>query len=248
MPQDHLISIITVTYNSEKYLRETIESVLKQIDYLFEYIIIDGQSTDKTLTIIQNYISQFKGKLTYISEPDNGIYDAMNKGIKHAKGEIIGLINSDDFYTPNALQEIQSILNNTPDIDCIYSDAFIINESSQIEYIKKANIKDLNKGMSLNHPTCFIKKKTYQEIGLYDTKYKIAADYDFALRMKKQNCKLYYSTNILSNFRDGGASVKNMRIGINDTFKIQRNYFGLLRASYIKIKSYIRLWFKGKTF
>lgn len=242
------ISIITVTYNSENYLKETIESVLKQIDYLFEYIIIDGGSKDKTLSIINSYIPLFNGKLKYISEPDKGIYDAMNKGIKQAQGEIIGLINSDDYYTPYALKEVQSILKTNPNIDCIYSDVFFINEMSQIKYIKKASLKDLNKGMSLNHPTCFIKKKTYQSIGLYNIKYNIAADYDFALRMRKHHCQLYQSSKILSNYRDGGVSVKNAKKGIIDTFNIQKEYYGLLYASYIRLKSSIRLWVKGRTF
>lgn len=248
MPKKESISIITVTYNSEKYLKETIESVLKQIDYLFEYIIIDGESKDQTIDIIKKYIPLFKGKLRYISEPDHGIYDAMNKGIKIAQGEIIGLINSDDYYTPDALQEVQFILNKKTNVDCIYSDVNVINEKSQIEYIKKASLKDLNKGMSLNHPTCFIKKKTYQTIGLYDTQYKIAADYDFALRMRKHHCQLYHSSKILSNYRDGGVSVKNAKKGIIDTFNIQKEYYGLLYASYIRLKSSIRLCVKGRTF
>lgn len=242
------ISIITVTYNSEKYLEETIESVLKQIDYLFEYIIIDGKSKDRTINIIEKYIPSFNGKLKYISEPDYGIYDAMNKGIKLAQGEIIGLINSDDYYTQYALQEVQSILNKYPNVDCIYSDVYVINENSQIEYIKKASLKDLNKGMSLNHPTCFIKKHTYQLIGLYNTQYKIAADYDFALRMRKHNCQLYQSSKILSNYRDGGISVKNAKKGILDTFNIQKEYYGFLYASYIRLKASLRLLIKGKSF
>lgn len=242
------ISIITVTYNSEKYLKETIESVLKQIDYLFEYIIIDGKSADQTINIIEKYIPLFNGKLRYISEPDHGIYDAMNKGIELAQGEIIGLINSDDYYTQYALQEVQSILNKNPSVDCIYSDVYVINENSQIEYIKKASLKDLNRGMSLNHPTCFIKKHTYQSIGLYNTRYKIAADYDFALRMRKQNCQLYQSSRILSNYRDGGISVKNAKKGIIDTFNIQKEYYGFLYASYIRFKASLRLLIKGKSF
>lgn len=242
------ISIITVTYNSEKYLKETIESVLKQINYLFEYIIIDGKSKDQTINIVKDYIPLFKGKLRYISEPDNGIYDAMNKGIQIAQGDIIGLINSDDYYTPNALQNVALILETKPDIDCIYSDVYFVDESSKVKYIKKASLKDLNKGMSLNHPTCFIKKNTYQTIGLYNTKYKIAADYDFALRMRKYNCQLYQSPEILSNYRDGGVSVKNAQKGIMDTFYIQKEYYGSLYASYIRLKANLRLWIKGRTF
>lgn len=248
MLKEGSISIITVTYNSEKYLEETIESVLKQIDYLFEYIIIDGKSKDQTINIIEKYIPAFNGKLRYISEPDDGIYDAMNKGIKIAQGEIIGLINSDDYYTQYALQEVQSIFKKNPNVDCIYSDVYVINENSQIEYTKKASLKDLNKGMSLNHPTCFIKKYTYQSIGLYNTRYKIAADYDFALRMRKHNCQLYQSSRILSNYRDGGISVKNAKKGILDTYNIQKEYYGFLYASYIRLKASLRLLIKGKSF
>ncbi len=102
-----LFSIITVCYNSEKTIERTIKSVLNQTESNYEYIIVDGGSTDKTLDIVKNYEDAFNGRLKYISEKDNGIYDAMNKGIGMAKGELIGLINSDDYYELDALENIK---------------------------------------------------------------------------------------------------------------------------------------------
>ena len=122
------ISIITVTYNSSKTLADTINSVLLQSHTDFEYIIIDGKSTDETLSIIKKYEPKFKGKLKWISEQDHGIYDAMNKGIKIATGDIIGILNSDDFFSrSNILEIINATFNNDKQIDAIYGDFQFVN-------------------------------------------------------------------------------------------------------------------------
>ena len=122
------ISIITVTYNSSKTLADTINSVLLQSHTDFEYIIIDGKSTDETLNIIEKYEPEFKGKLKWISEQDHGIYDAMNKGIKIATGDIIGILNSDDFFSKsNILEIINATFNNDRQIDAIYGDVHFVN-------------------------------------------------------------------------------------------------------------------------
>ena len=129
------ISIITVSYNSEKTISKTIESVYKQNYQDFEYIIIDGQSNDKTLDIIKQYKTIFKEKMIWVSEKDKGIYDAMNKGLKMASGEVVGLLNSDDFYTSrDILSTIYENFSKEKNIDAIYGDVHYIdtNKSKRI--------------------------------------------------------------------------------------------------------------------
>ena len=121
-----MISILTATYNSEKTLRDTVESVLRQSCRDFEYILIDGGSKDNTVDIIKEYEPQFEGRLKYISERDNGIYDAMNKGIRMATGDVVGILNSDDFYTSDdALQKVAEAFEQH-DIDATYGDIHLV--------------------------------------------------------------------------------------------------------------------------
>ena len=140
------ISILTATYNSEKTLRDTIESVLRQSYREFEYIIIDGGSKDCTLDVIKEYEPQFEGRLKYISEPDNGIYDAMNKGIRMATGDVVGILNSDDFYTSDdALQKIADAFEHN-DIDATYGDIHFVNDddlTKMVRYYSSAVFKRL---------------------------------------------------------------------------------------------------------
>ena len=131
-----MISILTATYNSEKTLRDTIESVLRQSFRDFEYILIDGGSKDRTVDIIKEYEPKFEGRLRYISEPDNGIYDAMNKGIRMATGDVVGILNSDDFYTADdALQTIADAFEQH-DIDATYGDIHFVNDDDLTKMLR----------------------------------------------------------------------------------------------------------------
>ena len=122
------ISVITATYNSGKTVRDTIESVLRQTYKDIEYIIVDGKSKDDTLEIVRSYESQFGERIRYVSEPDKGIYDAMNKGIAMATGDVVGILNSDDFYTSNnVLEQVAKILSDT-NIDAVYGDVHYVND------------------------------------------------------------------------------------------------------------------------
>lgn len=208
------ISIITVTYNSEKTIAETIESVLQQEYREYEHIIVDNASKDKTIKIIKEYEKKYNGKLKYISEPDKGIYDAMNKGIKMATGDIIGLLNSDDKYADkDVLDKIATTIvkNNC---DGIYANLIYMDAQTMKKPIRKWITKSINieKGNMIAHPTLYLKKKVYKEIGEYNLAYKIAADYDFIIRLLKPNkYKLEYINEYLIYMRTGGISSNGIR-------------------------------------
>lgn len=197
------VSIITPCLNSESTIRQTIESVLNQTYKNIEYIIIDGKSTDKTLDIIREYIPLFGGRLHYISEKDHGIYDAMNKGIKVSTGSLIGIINSDDFYEYNA---VENIVNNMVDREyqVIYGYCRTISKDGKIGIIK-TEYKKLNQSM-IPHPTCFVLRKVYQDFGMFLNIFKIAGDYEFMVRLYNKNQVIFTQVKtIIANFRLGGA-------------------------------------------
>ena len=208
------ISIITVCYNSKSTIEDTIKSVLVQSYTNYEYIIIDGKSTDKTLEIIRKYEKIFNGKLKYISEEDNGIYDAINKGIKIACGDIIGLINSDDILAHRNV--FQKVIDNIKDCDGVYSNLLMINKNKNKPYRlfkTKTNSKYL-----IPHPTLYLKKEVYDKVGYYNIKYKIASDLDFILRVKEKKYKLKYINDIFVYMKSGGKSTDGIK-GYYKNFK-----------------------------
>lgn len=209
-----LISIVTVVFNGEHFLEETIQSVLNQTYDNVEYIIIDGGSTDGTVDIIKKY----EDKLDYwVSERDSGIYDAMNKGIKQASGEIIGLINADDYYTKDTLQIVKKEFEK--DIDILYSDFNFLDEDKIIR--KKANHKLLSITMSVFHPSVFIRKCIYKKYGYFDSSLKISADYKLLYKLHKNSLKFKKVDTLLAVMRVGGVST-NSSVAIDETFEIQR--------------------------
>jgi glycosyltransferase involved in cell wall biosynthesis len=205
-----LVSIITVTYNAEKFLEQTMQSVFAQAYPNIEYIIIDGSSTDRTLEIITNYALQItkKFQLRWISERDNGIYDAMNKGIALAKGELIGIINADDFYEADAVETVVKVFSENSQAGIFYGNVNLLNPDGTFFKIKKSNpnLDELYKNFSLQHPTFFVKAETYKNHGNFDANFKIAGDYDFSLRCYLAGVEFCYIDKTLTNFRRGGAS------------------------------------------
>jgi len=203
------ISIITVAYNSQSTIKHTIESVSSQDYSNVEYILIDGASTDWTLDILQFY----KDKIHYfISEKDDGIYDAMNKGIKAATGDIIGILNSDDFYPDNkVLSKVAEVFEQT-NCDCLYGDLVYVDQGNArkiVRYWQSGEFKksSLNKGWMLPHPTFFVKKEIYNKFGLYNTELKSAADYEMILRLlNKHEISVQYIPEIIVKMRQGGLS------------------------------------------
>lgn len=199
-----LVSIITVCYNSEKTIRRTIESVYEQTYKNIEYIIVDGKSTDKTLEIVNEYKGLFGDKMKVISEVDEGIYDAMNKGILLSSGWIIGIINSDDYYEKNA---IEIVINNQTDAkyQVIYGMLNFMREDKLdcISFITP-HFLELR---PMNHPSSFVTKSIYTDYGMYNLQYKYVADYEFSYRLR--NCKdiqFVPVCEVLANFTEGGVS------------------------------------------
>ena len=202
-----MVSIITVAYNSENCIERTIESVLGQTCSDMEYFIIDGASRDRTVEIAEGYREAFAEKgIPYhiVSEPDGGIYDAMNKGIRLANGEIIGLLNTDDTYEPEA---IETVIDTFAKENCELMFANIrIHKQDGSNFIKKARLRKPETSRDWNHPTTFVKAELYKEypfrnLGIHD-------DYGFFLQMKKQNRRIVTVDKVLANFRLGGASNK----------------------------------------
>ncbi len=199
-----LVSIITVVLNGEKHIEQTIKSVLVQSYSNIEYLIIDGGSVDGTLSIIKKY----EDKIDYWqSEKDKGIYFAMNQGISLAKGEIIGILNADDFYLENAVTNIIET-HHKYNADIYYGDMLLVKDNSAVssENKMKPDISKMNEKPSVFHPTCFVKKSVYDKIGLFDTQFKISSDYEFLLRCIRKNFKFQYVPHSITGFRAGGMS------------------------------------------
>ena len=210
------VSIITVTYNSASTIADTIKSVLSQTYQNIEYIVIDGASKDNTIDIVKSYSKKFENRLKWISEPDNGIYDAMNKGINIATGDIIGILNSDDFYTQNNIIEKVVECFNTDDIDAVYGDIHFINAKNPnkcTRYYSSKGFKTwkLRFGFMPAHPSFYIKRDVMLKAGLYKTDYKIGADYEMMVRLLYKNkIKNKYLPMDFVTMRSGGTSTKNI--------------------------------------
>lgn len=212
MKENKKISIITVCFNSEKTIEDTIKSVLYQNYSNLEYIIIDGLSKDNTMKIVNSYINEFKHRgidFKIISEKDSGIYEAMNKGISIANGEIIGIINSDDWYENNIISEVENVFEEF-NVDIVYGDLSWVLEFDGCIYEKNrkscSSFNEVKKGMVINHPTVFVKNEIYNKIGKFNEKYKIAADWDFMLRAMSYGVNTYYLKKKIANFRFNGVS------------------------------------------
>lgn len=246
------LSIITATFNSELTIKTCLDSVICQDYSNIEFLIIDGQSSDNTLSIVKDYQKKFS-YIKLVSEKDYGIYDALNKGIRLAKGQIIGFVHSDDMLANNHI--ISDLVNQLQkaQLDGIYGD---------LQYVDKINIHKvirlwkscefmpglLEKGWMPPHPTLFLKKEIYEKFGVFDLKYKIAADYDFMLRVLKDNSlKFGYLPKVITNMRTGGASNRNFKNIIQKTkedYKAIRSnqigsIFSILRKNTSKIKQFI---------
>jgi len=201
-----LVSVVTVCFNSESTVRNAIESVLAQTYPNIEYIIIDGASTDNTVAVAEEYRAKFEEKgyeYRIVSEKDNGIYDAMNKGIGLAKGEIIGLINSDDWYEPIAVETAANTYLEEK-YDYFFADINLIKANGQV-MVKKSKYDKFPTSRHWNHPTSFVTKATYNELGAFRCE-GIHDDFDLFLRIRRAGKKIVIKNVVLANFRTGGAS------------------------------------------
>ena len=208
------ISIITVVWNNKETIKDAINSVLNQTYTNIEYIIIDGASTDGTVEVIKSYEDKIS---KFISEPDKGIYDAMNKGIKLATGDIVGILNSDDFYNSDNI--IEKIVNEfkTKNIDTVYGDLVYVDAKDTnkiIRYWKSKPFKEVlfQKGWHPAHPSFFVKKEIYDKYGVFNLNFKIAADYEIMLRfLEKYKISSSYISEIFVKMRVSGESNQSIK-------------------------------------
>lgn len=203
------VSIITITYNSDATLKETMESVINQTYPNIEYIIVDGLSQDNTLSIVNNY----KDKISkVVSEKDKGLYDALNKGINLATGDLVGILHSDDFYThPQVIEHVVKALEEN-NADAVYADLYYVDRNDTSKIFRKWKSGHYKHGMFYKgwmppHPTFFAKKSCYQKFGMFNLNFNSAADYELLLRLiHKHQIKLAYLPEFIIKMRVGGKS------------------------------------------
>ncbi|MBC8110021.1 MAG: glycosyltransferase [Verrucomicrobia bacterium] len=222
------LSIITITYNAGKVLEKTIQSVINQSFTDFEYLIIDGKSTDDTLAIVEKYRSHVSH---FISEPDQGIYDAMNKGLQAAKGEYVWFMNAgDEIYEPETAEHIFA---QNQEADILYGNAMYINEKGKelglrdtiTPHLLPENLtwKSFRLGMVVCHQA-FIARKSIAP--LYDLNHPYSADIDWEIRCLKNAEKIFHTHLTLCNYMTGGFSQKHLRKSLQDRFLILQKHYG----------------------
>lgn len=262
-----LISIITIAFQAESHIRRTIESVLNQSYSNIEYIIVDGGSKDKTVSIINEYEDKFSLKsipLYWISEKDNGIYDAMNKGMRIATGDYLWFMNTGDkiasencleniFRNPFAVSDEKGKLSretwgsdNLPDF--IYGETLIVDEQGEIMGPRRLkapewlNWESFRMGMLVCHQSMLVKRSIAPEFNL---QYKYSSDFDWTIRCLKQSTRFYNTHLVLSHFLDGGVSKRKMRASLMERFKIMSKNYGLIPTTLRHVWFIFRAgWFK----
>ena len=209
---DHLVSIITIVLNRADCIEGTIRSVISQ-DYPFiEYIVVDGGSTDGTVEIIKKYGDRIS---KWVSEPDNGISDAMNKGIGMASGIIIGMIHAGDYYEPGAISAVVQAFRDCPNAGVVHGNMLLVHPGGTtvaacrpFRDIEKEGWKEV----PVLHPTVFVKKSVYESYGVFDTSYSIAMDFDIILRLLRRGVIFKYVQRNLATMTTGGISCKNLSV------------------------------------
>lgn len=238
------ISVITPTYNSEKTLDRTVYALLNQTFSDFEYIVIDGVSKDNTVEKLKSYIPQFeeKGvKVTIVSEPDNGVYDAMNKGISMAQGELVGITNSDDWYELNALEVMW---NKYTDGKVDKSNSMIYGiervwKNGNVYTLQRRGAAFLSEGV-MPHSTFFVSNEVYKKHGAFDLSVRVLADYDFISRCASKGVKLEEVDSVISNFQLGGISSSYFDF-YSDYYNIQRKYGYITEKRYKELMSVLKI-------
>lgn len=219
------ISIITVVYNNDLTIAHAIESVLAQQDVNLQYIVVDGDSKDDTKAIIKTYRNRIH---QFVSEPDNGIYDAMNKGIILADGDVIGILNSDDFYANEfVLRNVMDVFEKQ-DIDCLYGDIEYVSNLNINRVIRKWHsgaLRPFSTGWHPPHPGFFVRKEIYNRYGVYRTDFKIASDFELMLRMIERNkCSTHYINEVVVKMRVGGKSNQSINNILTGYSEIKRAF------------------------
>lgn len=228
------ISIITATYNSGKTVGDTLKSVLVQTYHDYELLVVDGASKDNTLEVVKKMEPLFEGRMRYISEPDKGSYDAMNKGIRMATGDVIGILNSDDFYTSDdALACIAWTLENEK-VDAVYGDIHYVDDEDLKKCVRYYSSKPFRRwmmrlGFMPAHPSFYCRKEVYEKYGAFDAEnYRVAADFENLLRLIFVNkIKTHYISKDFVTMRTGGAS----NSGLESHKRIMRDHLKALKKN-----------------
>lgn len=258
------VTVITITYNAERFLKNTIESVINQSNKEFEYLIIDGASKDGTADIIQQYdntlFASFEEaenrnpvycpQICWISEPDKGLYDAMNKGLHLAKGDFVWFVNAGDkIYDNNTMQDISDTIDTNPNGDVVYGQSIIIDEDENIrgERHKIApetlTLKSMLNGLVVCHQSILVRKETAPD---YDLQYRITADYDWVCKVlskSRQNC---YIDNYISRFMIAGISSQQRKRAWLERYHIMKKHFGLPATLWAHLKIIAKYPFSHK--
>ena len=218
-----LVSIITITFNSEKHLEQTIQSVIGQDYPDIEYIIVDGGSTGGTLDIIKKYEKKIA---KWVSEPDKGIADAMNKGIRMASGGIIGIIHSDDYYEPGAISAAVKAFEEHPGIGVVHGDLRMLNVDGGASYIVSPPKNPASSAWEIPvlHSTVFVRKAIYDRHGVFDLSYRIAMDHDLFLRYIKNGVKFHYINRVIAAMRLGGLSYRQQNECVREKKRLALHY------------------------
>jgi len=231
------LSIITITYNSAQTLQRALESVQSQTYKDIEHVIVDGASTDGTKELIETY-AKAHANVRWVSEKDKGIYDALNKGIKLATGDVIGFLHSDDvLYSADSIEHIAAAFAQK-DVDVVYGDLQYCRGSKVVRRWKSNdfNPRALKYGWMPPHPTVYVRKEVYQQVGEYDEWFRISADYDMMLRIFTAGYKSRYLPEVLVSMEVGGASNKNTRARLSKTQEdyivLKKNHVG---AGYLTV-------------
>lgn len=219
MSYEYTFSVITVCYNAGDCIEKTAYSIVKQDCDDFEYIVIDGLSKDDTVEKVKSIKHDFNGRMKIISEKDNGLYDAMNKGISIAKGEYLIFINADDELCPNILSKIKDSINDEERPDIIYGDSINVyyDGNQQITKVRHSypqiTCQTLKKGMGVVHQSIFTRRPLFDRIGVFNTDYSIGADWDFLIRGVKGNATMMYIPFLVCKFPTDGLSsgIHNMQ-------------------------------------
>ncbi|MFR1530626.1 glycosyltransferase family 2 protein [Akkermansia sp.] len=242
------ISVITVCYNSVATLQDTLESVLRQTYPDVEYIVVDGASKDGTRGLIEKYAPKFSGRMKWISEPDQGIYDAMNKGLRMAKGDVIGFLNADDYYQDNhVLSDIARVFCEHPETDAIHGNLDYINRERKVvrtwrgkEYAPGA----FQKGWSPAHPTFYCKRQCFEQYGPFVPSIGSAADFELMLRFTERfGIRTRHLKRSMVFMRTGGSSTNGFRAIMRNT-KQNRQAFLLNSLPCPRLYPIARLWNK----
>jgi len=245
------ISIITSVYNNKLTIKDAIESVVNQTYQDIEYIIVDGASSDGTVEIIRSYGDKIT---TFVSEPDKGIYDGLNKGVSLATGDVVAFLHSDDLYaSDDIVEQIVQDFKDDSSLDGVYGDLIYTPKEDTFKVLRYWKSKEfdkslLKKGWMPAHPTLFLKRSVYEKYGKFDLGFKIAADYDFMLRVLSSGIKVKYIPKVLYKMRVGGESnksIKNIILKSKEDLKaLKKNNIGGVYSLFVKniskIQQFIR--------